>query len=163
MGAFRTWSCVGCLLLSAGCHLCRHPVKFVSTAPRGRNLRLLKPLYPRSHTFTAEGTIEVMAMSFNTFSPPQMRIHSQFIPYNGPPKPKQSCQISSPKNVPFSEEFPDIDDILRNKSGLNTQPMNGGDSTPVPYGVEIVDLTCSGRHPLAKWKILHPRLAFYDD
>jgi hypothetical protein len=102
-----------------------------------------------------EGTIEVMAMSFNTFPPPQMRNHSQFIPYNGPPKPKQFCQISSPKNIPYSEEFPDIDDILRNKSGLNTQPMNGGDFKPVPYGVEILDLTCSGRYPLAKWKILH--------
>ena len=149
MGSSRTRSRTDCCLLSVKCHSCelgewvrrllleRGPSAYL-------NLCISALLAPPG---LLRATTAAMEISFDTFPVFQPQKPLQIIPYNGPPEPKQSSRRYPSKKAPFSEdEHYDIDEILGIEPRSNTQRNNSGDLAPTLHGVEVMALTCLGRH-----------------
>lgn len=106
------------------------------------NRRLLKPL--RLRILHTTGTLSNNHRShydvFSYFQVPQTQNALQFIPYDGPPKPKQTSRPSPLKMLPDENDCSSINEVqdFRDKErGI----------VPTSHGDDVIDLTCLGKHP----------------
>ena len=93
-----------------------------------------------------------MARISDTFPVPQMQGPLQIIQFNRPPKPKQTSRRNLSK-VPSSADGP----------RSNTEQGNKEDLVLTLDEVEVIDLTCLGRHPHSRRSNIAFVLALYDD
>lgn len=79
-----------------------------------------------------------MATFYSTFPVTQMKPF-EIIPYEGPQEPNQTSQ-HHPSKVPSSGEGP----------ASNTERGNKEDPSLNSDRLDVIDLTCSGRHPYSR-------------
>lgn len=109
-----------------------------------------------SSHFTAparlRATIAVMTLLSDTFSIPQTQDSLQIIQYSGPPKPKLASR-RNPSKATSNKDRPKSNNKLENKEDL----------VPTSDAVEVINLTCLGRHPYSRRSHTVLILAFDND
>jgi hypothetical protein len=92
-------------------------------------------------------TTATRTMFSHTFPLPQKQNDLRFISYKAPPRLKQTSRRISSK-VPSNEDrYPGIDEVVVNRPGSGTGRKDKEGLVTTSLGVEVIDLTSSGRHP----------------